>query len=742
MSIFNFPNQRIPESQKDKEFHMEHIRNYLLYTGTNEYSEKKREIAGLYKAYSAILSQEDEDVICKTVTERYGANFGPKYTVYPLIETFVEDLISQYRRRPLKRRALVNNENAVIKKLDKKSEMVAEKIVRELNKKIEEQTGHQVESEKPELQIPDDIEEFFAKDYRTISEEIAEDILYQMLIVNQEKEKIYDMLRHYLICERAFGFMDEKDGHPSIYVPHILDCFYDINPNESIQDDMNLFVFDKYMTINEILNNFDLTDKEIEQIEHYANINNRTDDDVAVNNSREIGWFETDGNMIRPRVVSMVWKSLRRVKYKIIENKQTGKKEYKLLPDDYKSRKRDKIKHVDIDDVRHITMLGPEIVLEYGSLENQFKSVGNEKKRFLPVVGVIGKNNVGTHEIRSLAKKLKDLQDFASEVLYELKLSLRQNDGNVMVYDLANIPKEFMQFGPTKALEKVNFHLKRDKIQFINSRDKRANPYASSVNVSQKGRINEVMGLFNVIEDLAAKITGLPPQGRGQMAGYEKATVAEAAMLQTATRTEEYFGIFDSFVEKLLLRSVINAKHIYKENQVFSYYGGDNQTKFLKVFPDFWLDDIGIHIGDNRKEFEKSQKISQMAEAAFNQPQTPKMMLELIRLFNADGSTEKEAILERGLKALEEMRLQNMEAQSKQAQADAEAKAADDERKDNLTREGYQKDIEVAHIYANNKSRETDIKENGQNLRKLAEIDKDLITEQIRNIKNNKEEKE
>ena len=47
MSIFNFPNQRIPESQKNEEWHKTHILNYLKYTGTAEYSGIKKEMAEL-----------------------------------------------------------------------------------------------------------------------------------------------------------------------------------------------------------------------------------------------------------------------------------------------------------------------------------------------------------------------------------------------------------------------------------------------------------------------------------------------------------------------------------------------------------------------------------------------------------------------------------------------------------------------------------------------------------------------
>lgn len=723
MSVFVFPDQTVSESKKKIEWHKEHIYNYLSYANTPEHSLKKLEIARLYNAYEAVLDGEKNDVICKTVTERFGSNFGPKYTVYPLIEGKIEELMGEYRQRPLKRKCLVNNPGAVINKFDKKLDMVTEDLLRGVNQDMQKNIGFAPETEAPEMELPDDIEEFFEKDYRTLSEEVAEDVLYQLLIVNKEKEKIYQLLRNYLISERVFAFLDEKDGHPSIFIPHILDCHYDVNPQESVQKDINYFVFDKFFTENEILNKYGLNKQEKQKLTLYLN-SVQTVNESAQNHQ----WYRNQENSFRIRVVSMVWLSRKIVKFKVVQNKETGKEEYKILPDDYKVRNRDieagNIKSIEIDDVRHITMIGPDIVLSWGSQDKQLKKNSDHKKRFTPVVGLIGKHPSGSGEIRSVAKKLEDLQDFASEILYEIRLASRKTDGDVMIYDLANIPKEWMKLGGAKALEKVNFHLKRDGVQYINSRDKRSNPYAASTRLSNKGKITELMSLLALIEDLADKISGIT---KGQENPYAKATTAQINANASSVRAEEYFGIFDSFVDTLLERMVLHSKFIYEEGDTFTYFAGDNQAKFLTIFPDFLLDDIGVHIGDNRKEFEKNRKIEQMAEMAFMNAQSPEIMLDLIRLFNAETSTEKEAVLKKGLKALDEMREENNKAQQEQVQAQIQKEAQEKAEDSQLTRESHQKDIAVAKIYADNKADDTREKEQGQNMRKMADIEKELL---------------
>lgn len=735
MSIFNFPNQRIPEKQKNEEWHKSHILNYLKYTGTAEYSGIKKEMAELYYAAAAKLSPKQEKIVCATITEKYGENFGPQYYVYPLIESNIEQLIGDYRNRPLKRKCLVNNEKAVIKKLDTKVTMLSEQIIRELNAELESELGFAPETEKPEMQIPDNVEEFFQKDYRTLSEEVGEDILYQTLVVKKDKEKIYDALRHYLTGGHVWAMTVERDGHPSIFVPHPLEVTTDIDIHESVQKNIQYFAWDRFMSVNEIFNLFDLSEEDKKIVESYAGVGNQ--DETYHQKSSDIHWFQREGSLLRPRVIFMKWISRIDKKYLFLKNRE-GKEEAKLLPDDYKKRKdRDEdIRTISCEDIRFVTMLGPDLVLDFGREKDQLQTSGNRKKRYLDIVG-LADYRTGTNEIRSLAKKLYYLQDFASEILYELRLNMRQLDGNVLVYDVANMPKEFLKLGIDKAFQRVNFYLKRDRMQIINSKDKKANTYANSTNVSQKGRLQELVNVLALIEDLATKITGNSKEAQAQASQYAKATVAEMNLTASASRIENYFGLFDSFVETFLERLMVKAKFIYKENDTFTYFGGDLQTKFLKIYPDFLFEDLGIHIGDNRLEYQRKQRIDSVAQQTFANAQSPEMLLELIKIWNSENSTEAEAILSKGVKALAKIREENMQMQQQQMQIQAQTEQKKDEIDYQKHTEQLDNNIEVAEIYADNKMNEVIEKEAGADRRKAAELISDLQKDREKQSKNN-----
>lgn len=732
MSVFNFPDQTIPETEKNLEWHVAHIENFLTYSGTTNYTKNRKELAELYLAAAGVLSKQQEELICATITQKYGSDFGPQYYVYPLIENRFEQIIAEYRTRPIKKRLTVNNERAVIKKLDQKVSMISEQLMREANKEMESSLGFAPETEQPEMQIPENLEEFFQKDYRTISEEIGEDVLYQIMIVKKEKEKIYDALRHLLTGGRVYGCLDEKDGHPTIYIPHPLEVFTDVDISQSLQKNSQFCVYPQELTVNEIYNKFQLNKNQKELISAYGNVMSRSV------NTNYGAWFNQSDNEFRIKVISMEWVSRINKKFLFFKN-ANGKEESKILPDDYKIRKdrNEDIRTLEIDDVRHIIMAGPAVVLSYGSVEKQMKTIGNPKKRFINMVGLVDDNRNGAGQIRSLAKKLKYLQDFASEILYEIRINMRYVDGGILIYDLANIPKEWMALGSKKALEKVSFHLKRDRIQYINSRDRKQNTYASSVNISQKGRLTELISLLGVIEEMADRISGISKEAQGQAQQYAKATTTEVNMTASSTRMEYYLGPFDSFVDLLEERLILKSKFIYDENDVFTYFGGDNQAKFLKIFADYLQEDLGIHAADNKKEFDRKQRIDGIAERVFGNTQDLEVMLSLINVFNSENSTEAEAIVRKGAKSLKKMQEDNQKMMQEQAAQQEQTKREAIAKLDQQAKDRLENNIDVAEIYANQQDKDTTSKEQNANLRKAAELEAKLATEN----KNEKAEK-
>lgn len=716
--MYNFTDQTIPESKKTEAWHAAHILKFVDFTKSSMYKETKEELEKLYFAVAAKIHPMDVKKIEKTITQRYcDLNLGPQFDVYPLIENNIEQLLGDYRLRPLRLFALTKNPDAIVAKLDEMYDALLEKLTRKVHEEISNEEGIEIPPENPEMELPEDDDREFFKNYRTNSEKQAQSILYFLLIVRKEKEKIYEALFHYLITGTSAMIMSEKDGHPTIIVPNVMSMDFDVNPNSTIQDDPQYISYGEFMPINDIFNTYDLDKKKKESVKNYKNIG-------ANNLQGKINsdWFLKGNNAddIQIRTITFIWKS--RIKQKFLKfTNDVGVEEMKILPEDYEVRKRDfdNIVELDIENIRHCTMIGPDVVLEYGVLKDQMKSLGNQKKRFIHVVGINTNNKTGTNAIRSIAKKLLFLQEYASEILYEIKLSMRQVDGGVLQYDLANIPKEWMSLGVDKAIEKVNFTIKRDRTMYINSADKKSNGYASAVQLSQKSRLGDLTALLGLIESLAEKISGVSAKN----ADYTKTGTAEINMLKASGRIENIFGPFDTFVEKFLERMILKAQNIYKDGQIFNYYAGDNALAFLKIMPEFSIDELGITLSDPRKELEAQEYIARSAEQMLPNMQDPRMILELIKIKMSDSASESIEVLERGIAAMEKSAEERNKAAGEQAAAAAELVEKD--KKDNLDLE-YAKiasDEKIAGVYADNKTLTDKNKSLNENMRKAADIE-------------------
>lgn len=729
---YEFPNQNIPESKKENlKWHMEHAYAFFSHSGTQHYKERQAEIVELSYAIIAKASPKYKQVIEKTLTKQYGEDLQVPFEIYPLIEQKIEDAIGKYRLRPLRSKSSVINRSAVNSKLEKLMDNIAEAFQRELHQEIKDEEGIDLETENPDAEVPElnqkSIEDFKGN-YRTESEKTGEDILDFLLNSKNEKEKLYTALIFYLSFGDTAFFIDEKNGNPTIIVPHTLEYYSDKVPTQDINDDCEIVALDQWYSENEILNKFDLTNKEKDQLHNIfiAPQDNDVHVGAAPSFSRDT-FVRSMNGMNKCRVVTLYWKSRKKLEFNTYENKKTKKKESRKITENIsdKDKKRlidkDQLDVLEVENIRHITIIGQDLALSWGSLKNQITSIGDPRKRFIPFVRITSDNPLRTGEYRSMAKKLKFLQDLASELLWELRFNMRQLDGNALIYDTSMLPKEMFGNNQNTALKKVMRLLKKDRIMFINSKDKRSNGYASSVNVSQKGRIQDLLLTFNLIEQLADKISGLPSQAANQV--YQKATTAEIQSQNTTSRLEEYFGPFESGVERVLNYVTAVGQQLYKENEVISYVGGDKMQRFIQVTEDFANDDLGVKFVNNRKDFESKSMIDQVATKMMSTSADLNIMKSMLDILDSENYETARELLERTQQHIEEMQAEAQQQAQQQQQAMIEAEKVKQDREILQDDKKLQNNIDVAYINQQGRADDTRVREENANIRKASDIE-------------------
>ncbi len=734
MSLLSLPDQTIPETEKDEVWHMLHPLQYAQFSLSQDYNSEKANMLKYYRAYNCELSPEEQAKI-KAITCPNGTDLGIEYVVYPLIQNKVEQIVGEYLLRPIRRKAYVVDKKSMNAKFEEKLKLISEEIMRDLTKKMQADLGYTPETENPEVPLPKDIEEFFEKDFKMLGEEVADNLLSLFLDVRKEKQKLPQLFINYCITDRCHAILDKKHGYTTARNVHPLDADYDIDPYSVVQANHEYFFENYWLTENEVYNSFTLdADKKAKIKKHFETLSTPTEGDMDSSalgvTSKANGWFQTSNKVGRIRVVNAMWKSRKRVSIKIAENKKTGEKVYRKLKSEKEIRKTDTVKHIDGEMPRFCIMIGPDICLDWGLMPHRYSTKLNPYECKLPVISIIRDNTTGTSHIKSVAAKLYQLQEIASEVLFEIRLALKSaGNSRVLVYDAAQTPKAFSKGSYENGLNRVMHHIKKDKLMIINSAEKKSNKHTfnqfTSLDLSQKGSIQDLFNGLAIIEDLAAKFVGISPEREGQIGQYQTATGTDKAIRGSTARTEIIYGPFDDFVQALCEAVIMKGKYDYEEGELIQFVFGEMKTKFMKMFKEFFDSDYGLYLSDGRKDKEASDRIDAAAEVALGNAgqSAPDMIMGLIEVFEGESASEKKAVFQRMLNALEKLRAEAAENAAKQAEAQA---AAEKELRDQdmlKAREGNETEKVVATIYANNKALTEGLKVTSAEKIKAAELE-------------------
>ena len=193
-------------------------------------------------------------------------------------------------------------------------------------------------------------------------------------------------------------------------------------------------------------------------------------------------------------------------------------------------------------------------------------------------------------------------------------------------------------------------------------------------------------------------------------------------MIQSNARTEIYFNPFDEFFQSLLNTMLMKSKTIYKTGQVFQYIFGDLKAKFLTIYAEFFNSDLGIYFGNRFKDKRDKEIIDMAAQQALSNASDKELILDLINVLQGESASESKAILEKGLDTYQKLQEANNKAAEAAQVAKDEHEMALQDREDTRSDKKNANNIDVAHIYADNKAYVENEKNESSELMKLAEI--------------------
>jgi hypothetical protein len=421
-----------------------------------------------------------------------------------------------------------------------------------------------------------------------------------------------------------------------------------------------------------------------------------------------IEWLNYDSSTgLRIRLIHGEWKSIRQLKFKVSPNKYDENNPFrKLVSDNYKPRKGEKIETKFVDDIWEGTKIGGKITTRCRRRPNQVRSVDDAGSTPLSYVGCT--HNMTAGRVTSLVDVLKHIQTLYNVVMYHIELTLSRAGGKAVVYDVSQMPSNIGM-----DMQTVLYHIKNDGIIPINSRDEGADTARfnqfQSVDFTLSNSVQQLVNLKLMLEQTAGQVCGITPQREGAVSQYEAVGNVQRTVIQSNLVTENWF-FQHTQVKKRVVERVCNLMKIaWADGKKAGFILGDGAFKLLDVFPNIALNDYGIYVNEGAKDDAVKQAITQLSQSALQSGNI--QLLDVIKVLKADSLTEAEHVLENGLKemqmqaqAQQQQQQEMMQAQAQEAEAQRQhelnLKNIDAEAKLEAAKEMSRGRIEVASIQA------------------------------------------
>lgn len=693
------PKQLIPDSQKTPEWGKKTIKAILGHHSSNDsYASIRKKDYDNYLLIDGKFNTKEFEY----VTKAYGLTTPARLVNYPLILPKINLVVGELMAQGLQFSANVINRSGLRRKNEAKIAAAAELLMRPIRREMEKVLGTELEDEELAASVPDDIKKFAETPFKDHMEEYVvigvKDLIQRHGLKHVFERGMIDMCAVY----KEFYHVHIRNGMP--YAERIDPRIF-IHDEDMDDEDVEKGKFagvDNWYTLNEVLDmNPDLPVSEVEKLEEIEGQISQGDFDQGTLGGN---WYINEGDSgLKIRVVKMQWRSLRKMRVKLSDNPYDPETPYhKLLKEDYKAKKNDRIEERVLDDIWECQLIGHDVVHGCRRSPNQIRYEENYAKSTLDYVGI--RPNTFSGSATSLVDALKNIQMLYNITMYSIALAQARAGGKAVIYDTAQKPKNM-------TTSQIMHHAKNSGMIFINSKQEgnQLNSFNQfgQVDFTMSNTVSQLRELQYMLEELADKVTGISAARAGIQTSGELVGVNERSVAQSSLITLPLFENHYKVVGKVLNRLAAKMKFCYPQNTWIANLFGDNQMEIVKMDKSIGLDEFSIYLQNSGKDTQdKREMLGLLGQALSANDGTVDlgMMAEALR---ADSATEVEQILKAGIKTAKEVLQSNEEQQmqlQEQSNAVAEQKLNNEIQVATIKAEA---DVKVAEIAAQAKLQDT-----------------------------------
>jgi hypothetical protein len=741
--MINLPPQQLPFSKKNKAWRKKHCDWADSKTFFN-YSPVRKSVIHKkinYDLLNGKLHMKDLEIVLNP--ESLSAGFIPdKIQHYPIMNSKLNVLRGEESKRVFDFKVIVTNPNSISEIENNKKQ--------ELLQKLQEWVANTSQSEEEANQELEKINDYYYYEWQDFREIRANTLLNHYI-----KELNIPLMFNQ-------GFMDAMTVGEEIYQCDIIGgepTIERLNPlkvrifksgySNKIED-ADMIILEDYWSPGKVIDTFYdvLTKKDIEYIEklptnigqsNVDSMDNLDERNGFVNghmigeeiNTEGLFWdplgtqegmdssllpYDMLGNL---RVLRVYWKSRRKIKKVKSYDPYTGEELFNFYPETYiidkDAGEEEQIFY--INEAWEGTKIGTDIYVNMRPRVVQYNRLSNPSRCHFGIIGSI--YNLNDTKPFSLVDMMKPYNYLYDAIHDRLNKLIARNWGSLIRFDFAKKPKgwdveKWLYYAKTMGLA-VEDSFNEGNVGAATGKLAGALNNASTgvIATSDGNQIQQYINLLEFIKMEMAEVAGISKQREGQVSNRETVGGVERATLQSSHITEWLFVVHDDVKKRVLECLLETAKIALRgRNKKFQYILSDNSMRVMDIDGDeFAESDYGLVVDTSNGIQELNSKLDTLAQAAL-QNQTLSFST-IMKLFNSSSLAEKQRLVEKDERAIQERQAQaqqqQLQVQQQEIEQNAQMEQAKMQQEDMLNQRDNETKILIAQINASNKESEDGI---------------------------------
>jgi hypothetical protein len=662
----SFPDFTVPEAKKDEEWYKQCVTAIVKSTLTSKYDFNYRTITECMDFFNGTHSGDEFQFL---QTSEDGDVLPAKWIPFNKIRVKVDLLLGELNRKQYEVSVRALNKEASVRRTQKRNELYSKMRLKPVTQGLEQQFGLPLQDGSP---VPDDesgVDDFMKFSYKEKSEIVMEAALKYLCQRHSWNYERIALFRDILIAGRCFVKNEVCEGLPYFRRIDPRNIVFDPDATNDFLTDATYVGEVRYMGIAECAERYNLKQSDIMDVYNkYRGLQNSLGSVANSSNAafaslvdgvKNVQLFNNDTGSLRVLVYSAEWMDTKILAYKKSKDSYGGD-HFKKVKDTYKG---DDAKKTTIKVVRKATLIGGDMIVDWGEAKNQVRNVDHLYDTKLSYTCLVPNyiNGRGISKVEQMAslQKLKDI------TMYNVQLAMSRAGTKGFIYDVSQCPDDWDPATVIKYLRTVGVAFIDSKKDGIQSQYNQFGTFDQTLSQSVEQYIN----ISRMIDGEMDAISGINEARQGIVQSSSQAVgVTQSALMQSNLSTETLFEFFSQFAGKMFTYQACLVKITFVDKDKYASIIGEAGVDFLREDIQLDLDDYGVAVEALPPILEDKQKFEGLITSAL---QTSSIdFLDAVKLLQEKDLKLAIRMFEKSLQKKQAV-MQQQQAQQQQAEQQA-----------------------------------------------------------------------